>query len=72
MQDERFKASQKRRGGTEARIATIKNIWLAKRVRARGFAHRNLAVGWAVIGHNLWLIAKMIAQAEKQRQKQAA
>jgi hypothetical protein len=72
MQNKRFSASQKRRGATEARIATIKNIWLAKRVRARGFAHRNLAVGWAVIGHNLWLIAKMIAQAEKQRQKQAA
>ncbi len=29
----------------------------------KGFKHRELAVGWAVLTHNLWVVARM-AEAE--------
>jgi len=38
---------------------------LAKRLRCRGFTHRYLAVAWGMLGHNLWLIAKMLAQHDE-------
>lgn len=64
MNQPRFKALQKRRGSTEARIAIIKQRQ-AKRLRCRGFTHRYLAVAWGILGHNLWLIAKLLAQEER-------
>jgi len=34
---------------------------------AKSFAYRELAVGWSVLTHNLWAVARM-AEAEQQRQ----
>jgi hypothetical protein len=28
-------------------------------MRAKGFAHRALALAWGVLTHNLWMLAKM-------------
>ena len=33
---------------------------------AKGFKHRQLAVAWAALTHNLWVVARM-AEAEKKR-----
>lgn len=71
MQEDRFKALQKRRGGTEARIAILTNRWLGGRLRAKGHAHRARAVAWGVLGHNLWLVARKLAQARETLEKAA-
>lgn len=65
---EGFREGLKRRAGTEARIAIFKNVFLGRPLLAKGFAHRELAVGWAVLSHNLWVTARM-AEAEKKRKE---
>ena len=65
MQEADFARLQRRRGSTEARIAILKQR-LGRRLRARGFAHRRLAVGWGVLGHNLWLLARLFADQRKE------
>ncbi|MGH8018085.1 MAG: hypothetical protein ACREIA_07315 [Opitutaceae bacterium] len=64
----KFARLQRRRGSTEARIAILKQRH-AGRLRCRGFERRHLAVAWPVLGHNLWMIARMLAD---QRQEQQA
>lgn len=63
---ENFRKGLKRRAGTEARIGIFKNVFLGRPLLAKGFEHRALAVGWAVLSHNLWVVARM-AEAEKKR-----
>ncbi len=72
MKEPRFAQLQCLRGGTEGRIATLKNRWQGGRIRAKGFEHRALAAGWSVLSHNLWQIAKRLAQEAEQRQVRAA
>ncbi len=57
----------KRRAGTEARISIITNVFMGRPARAKGFEHREMMVGWAVLTHNLWVVARL-AEAEGQRQ----
>ena len=68
MSEEFFGWLQRRRGGLEGRIATVKNHYHSGRLRAKGFTNRNLATGWSVLSHNLWLIAKTLALEAQQRQ----
>jgi hypothetical protein len=63
-----FREGLKRRAGTEARIGIFKNVFLGRPLLAKGFQHRELAVGWAVLTHNLWVVARM-AEAEKKRKE---
>jgi hypothetical protein len=63
-----FREGLKRRAGTEARIGIFKNVFLSRPLLVRGFEHRELAVGWAVLTHNLWVVAHM-AEAEKKRKE---
>ncbi|MCC5021407.1 MAG: hypothetical protein J6386_00685 [Candidatus Synoicihabitans palmerolidicus] len=69
MQEPQFVALQHRRASTEARIAIIKQRQ-GKRLRARGFTNRYLAVAWSILGHNLWLIARL--RVDQPPQAQAA
>lgn len=62
--EERFAALQRRRGSTEARIAIFKQRQ-GRRLRSRGFDHRYLAVAWGVLGHNLWLVARLLTDQPK-------
>lgn len=62
LTEERFGQLQKRRGSTEARIAILKQRQ-GGRLRNQGFASRERAVAWSVLGHNLWLVARLLAQA---------
>ncbi|MCC5021393.1 MAG: hypothetical protein J6386_00605 [Candidatus Synoicihabitans palmerolidicus] len=67
MQEPQFVALQHRRSSTEARIAIIKQRQ-GKRLSARGFTNRYLAVAWSILGHNLWLIARLLADQPPQAQ----
>lgn len=49
----------KRRAGTEARVSIIIRDFMGKPARAKGFEHRAMMVGWAVLAHNLWVVARL-------------
>jgi hypothetical protein len=71
MQQASFRENQKRRGQTEGRIGILKNGFLGNPLKSKGFASRQMSVAWAVLTHNLWVIARL-PRAENQRQLQAA
>jgi hypothetical protein len=59
MREERFARLQRRRAQTEARIGILKRGFLGQPMRAKGFAHRELALAWGVLTHNLWMFARL-------------
>lgn len=69
----KFDGLQHRRSQTEGRIAIVKNAFLGTPLRSKGFKNRELAVTWAVLTHNLWVIARLPQRkVAKQRQRKAA
>lgn len=67
MQEDRFAWLQKRRSQTEGRIGIFKNQFLGRPLRVKGFSHRQLAVTWAVLIHNLWVMARLPQVEIKQK-----
>src|SRR5882762_6025746 len=67
----KFKRLQKRRSQIEPRIAILKSNFLGQPMRSKGFANRNLSVAWAVLTHNLWVIARLPAQATQAKRRAA-
>ncbi|MCS6299717.1 MAG: hypothetical protein H2170_06400 [Opitutus sp.] len=61
LSEKRFAQLQRRRSATEARIAILKQR-LGGRLRCKGFANRYRSVGWSVLGHNLWLVSRILAE----------
>jgi hypothetical protein len=59
MKDPKFARLQRRRAQTEGRIGILKNGFLGRPMRAKGFEHRKLALAWGVLTHNLWMLARM-------------
>ena len=59
MKEERFARLQRRRAQTEARIGILKRGFLGQPMRAKGFEHRELALAWGVLTHNLWVLARL-------------
>jgi len=59
MTDKRFVKLQRRRAQTEARVAIFKNGFLGRPMRSKGFLNRERDTGWAVLAHNLWVIARL-------------
>ena len=59
MEEKEFVALKKRRSQTEARIGIFKNVFLGRPLRAKGFENRQRALAWAVLTHNLWVLARM-------------
>jgi hypothetical protein len=59
MEEKRFAQLQRRRSQTEGRIGIFKNGFLGRPLRAKGFEHRELAVSWQVLTHNLWVPARL-------------
>ena len=49
----------KRRAGTEARISIVIRKFMGTPARAKGFENRSMMVGWAVLSHNLWKLARL-------------
>jgi hypothetical protein len=66
MQGARFREHQSRRGQTEGRIGILKNEFLGKPLRKKGYECRALGVAWAVLAHNLWVLARLPRAAEEQ------
>lgn len=55
----KFSRLQRRRSQCEGRIGIVKNNFLGRPLRSKGFARRELAVSWAVLTHNLWVLARL-------------
>jgi hypothetical protein len=73
LRDTSFCEAQKRRGQTEGRIGIVKNVFLGSPLRSKGFCSRQMSVAWAVLSHNLWVIARLSqAKQQDQEQQQAA
>lgn len=66
--DEVFAAAQRRRGQSEGRIGILKNNFLDGIPRSKGFTHRSLQVSWAVLAHNLWVVARLPWIKEKEKE----
>jgi hypothetical protein len=71
MKEPRFVRLQRRRSQTEARISILQRGFFGRPMRAKGFEHRELAVAWGVLTHNLWMLARLRKQQEEP-QRQAA
>lgn len=71
MENATFRKRQKRRAQTEARVGIIKNACLGGLLRSKGFEHREQAVAWTILAHNLWRIAGL-TKAESVPKRQAA
>jgi len=72
MREQRFVRLQRRRAQTEARISILQRGFLGRPMRAKGFAHRELAVAWGVLTHNLWVLARLRKQKVEKPLRQAA
>lgn len=66
----KFAALQRRRSQTEGRISILLHNFLGQPTSCKGFAHRQLAVSWGVLTHNLWVLARL--PQRQARQKTAA
>lgn len=66
-----FGQMQTRRGGTEARVAVLKNHTGARVWRAKGFENRACAVGWSVLAHNLQWVARRVREEQEGERQQA-
>lgn len=71
MGEERFRRLQQRRGQTEGRIGIFKNCFLGRPLKAKGFGNRETSVAWAVLTHNLWVLARR-EQVRNAQQREAA
>jgi hypothetical protein len=58
LEEKDYARGLKRRGATEARIAIIKKCFTGNPSRAKGREHIGQAVGWAVLTHNVWVLAR--------------
>jgi len=61
----KFRQLQRRRSQTEGRISIILHNFLGSPLRDKGFAHRQLAVGWGVFTHDLWVLARLPKRKSK-------
>ena len=66
-----FQALQQRRSQTEGRIAAVKRF-IGSCLPCRDFEAKQRHVAWAVLSHNLHLLAKLIHQAQAEKEDSAA
>jgi len=71
MRGAKFVKLQRRRAQTEGRISILKNVYLGQPMRAKGFEHRELALLWGVLTHNIWRFAKLSKIKGKPKPKRA-
>jgi len=68
----KFVKLQRRRSQTEGRISIIIHNFLDAPIRSKGFARRQLAVDWAVLTHNLWVLARLPKEEVQRKNKPRA
>lgn len=66
MKDREFAQSQRRRSQTEARVSIFSRCFLGIPLQAKGYANREQAVHWAVLAHNLWVLARLRLKQESE------
>jgi len=72
LEDPEFSLWQRRRGGTEARIAILKNHGGGRVWRAKGLGSRRQCLGWSVLAHNLaWARRRQAGQGSQAPPKAA-
>ena len=67
QEDEQFVAFQKRRAQTEARIGILKNRFFGNCLSVKGIERQRKAVALCVLSHNLWVLARLLAQEKKEK-----
>jgi IS5 family transposase len=73
LEDKTFVQLQSRRSQTEGRISILKNKFLGKPMRSKGFENRNIGIASAIFTHNLWVLARLpVAEERKEEFHQAA
>lgn len=58
-----FRKSQKRRAQTEARIGIVKNNFIGNAIKTKHFLSKGIHIAWAMLTHNLRLIANLETKA---------
>lgn len=53
-----FSSMLTRRAQTEGRVGIIKNVFLGGTPKAKGYKNRSVQVAWAILAHNLWVVAR--------------
>jgi hypothetical protein len=71
-EDELLGHALRRRAQTEGRVGVLKNVFLEGVPRSKGFERRQLQVAWAVLAHNLWVVARLTWASEQQATAEAA
>lgn len=69
MKDRDYADGQTRRSSTEARIGIFTNRMLGGLLRTKGFRSRKQSVGWAVLSHNLWVIARIDKNVDTEKEE---
>jgi len=73
LEDEKFVQLQSRRSQTEGRIAILKNKFLGRPMRSKGFENRKKAIASAIFSHNLWVLARLpVTEENKEKLDLAA
>jgi hypothetical protein len=67
MRSWKFVKLQRRRSQTEGRISIVIHNFLGCPIRSKGIEHRQLAVGWGVLTHNLWVLARLPKRQAKKK-----
>jgi len=55
----KFQKIQNRRAQTEGRIGILKNKFMQGLMKSKGFERREIEVGWHILTHNLWVLARL-------------
>lgn len=66
--DSGFLTLQKRRAQTEGRIGILKNDYTGNPLNSHGYEHREKALAWCVLAHNLWTLGTMARKARKEKE----
>ncbi len=59
LQNKDFVFHQNRRSQTEGRIGIFKNNFTGSPIKNKKFEYKNISVAWAVLTHNLWVLARL-------------
>jgi hypothetical protein len=65
MTESEFMLHQTRRAQTEGRIGICKYNFFDAALSAKGFEARAHGVAWGILSHNLWVLARLPRQSEK-------
>jgi hypothetical protein len=72
LEEEMFRQGQRRRSQTEGRISILGRCFSGNPMRQKGFDHREQHLGLSVFSHNLWVLARLKIEQDKDAQEKAA